>query len=210
MKLEAWGQKGILKSARRRRISVRVRRDIRARAGDKCEDCGRPLKVVFETEYPEQWTDREVLDVYRDYPCHRCGFRFKVVDAGWLDDDDLGRRIQEHFPAFYRDYSSTLRQSYWGNHCPSCTALQGSFWITETVFDREPDESLTIAPWRPRKIAEKYIVREALEWGNFHHDDENPSNNNQENILLLCVRCHSDRHKHKRLESSDEKQSADS
>jgi len=111
-RLEAWGRKGILKSARRRRLPPRLRRAVRARAGDRCEDCGHALKAVFETEFREQWTDREVLDIYRDYPCHRCGFRFPVVDAGWLDDDDLGRRIQEHFPAFYKDYSHRLRQSY--------------------------------------------------------------------------------------------------
>ena len=80
-RLDAWGRKGVLKSASRRRLSLGVRRAIRARAGDKCEDCGRPLKAVIDTEYPEQWTDREVLDIYHDYPCHRCGFRFPVVAA---------------------------------------------------------------------------------------------------------------------------------
>jgi len=194
-KLEAWGRKGLLKSAQRRRVSPRVRRAVRARARDSCEDCGRPLKAVSETEYPEQWTDREVFDVYRDYPCHRCGFRFPVVDAGWLNDDDLGRRIQERFPAFYKDYSRTLRHSYWSNHCPSCGALQGSSWIEETVFDCEPDDSLIVASWRPRKVEERFTVQESLEWGNFHHLDENPSNKNPENLRLLCVRCHAARHK---------------
>src|SRR5256885_16247169 len=82
-RLEAWGRKGLLKSGRRRRLPLNVRRSIRARAGGRCEDCGRPLKAVLETEYPEQWTDREILDVYHDYPCHRCEFRFPVVDAGF-------------------------------------------------------------------------------------------------------------------------------
>jgi len=194
-RLEAWGRKGLLKSARRRRLPLNVRRSIRARAGGRCEDCGRPLKAVLETEYPEQWTDREILDVYHDYPCHRCEFRFPVVDAGFLEDNDLGKRIQEHFPAFYRDYSNTLRQSYWANHCPACGALQGSHWIEETVFEREPDDLLTIAPWRPHKTEERTVVRESIEWGNFHHVDENPSNNNLDNIRLLCVRCHAGRHK---------------
>jgi hypothetical protein len=81
-RLDAWGRKGVLKSASRRRLSLGIRRAIRARAGDKCEDCGRPIKAVIDTEYPEQWTDREVLDIYHDYPCHRCGFRFPVVAAG--------------------------------------------------------------------------------------------------------------------------------
>jgi hypothetical protein len=150
----------------------------------------------------EQWTDREILDIYHDYPCHKCGFPFPVVDAGWLNDDDLGRRIQERFPAFYKDYSHRLRQAYWTNHCPSCGAIQGSYWITESTFDREPDDSLIIAPWRPRKTEEREVGRETIEWGNFHHVDENPSNNNLENIRLLCVRCHADRHKRSRSKSS--------
>ena len=160
IRLEAWGRKGILKSAQRRPVPLRIRRAVRSRAGDRCEECRHPLKAVLETEHPEQWTDREVLDIYRDYPCHRCGFRFPVVDAGWLDDDDLGRRIRDHFPAFYKDYSPRLRQSYWANHCPSCGALQGSYRIMETVFDREPDDSLTIAPWRPQKTQERYVQQE--------------------------------------------------
>ena len=203
-RLDAWGRKGVLKSASRRRLSLGVRRAIRARAGDKCEDCGRPLKAVIDTEYPEQWTDREVLDIYHDYPCHRCGFRFPVVAAGSLDDDDLGRRIQEHFPAFYKDYSYTVGEAYWANHCPSCGALQGSYWITETTFDRDPDDSLVIAPWRPRKTEEREVARETIEWGNFHHVDQNPSNNDLDNIRLLCVRCHVDRHKPSRSRSSGE------
>lgn len=203
MRLEAWGRKGVLKSARRRNIPLQVRRAIRTRAGDRCEDCGRPLKAVSEVEYPEQWTDREVLDIYRNYPCHRCGFRFPVVDAGWLEDDALGRRIEEHFPSFYRDYSRTLRRSYWANHCPSCGALQGDYYILEYGIDRDPDDSLTIAPWKPRKVEERYVVRGALEWGNFHHMDENPSNNDPQNMRLLCVRCHSARHKRKARAFSD-------
>jgi hypothetical protein len=201
-KLEAWGRKGVLKSARRRAVPPLLRRAIRARAGDRCEDCKRPLKAVSGIEFPEQWTDREVLDIYRDYPCHRCGFRFPVIDAP-LDDDDLGRRIQEHFPAFYKDHSHTLRQSYWANHCPSCGALQGSYWIMETVFDREPDDSLTIAPWRPRKTQERYVRTESFEWGNFHHLDEDPSNNKPENIRLLCVRCHAARHKKEKSDPTE-------
>ena len=193
-RLSAWGRKGLKKSAKRREISKRVRISVRERSGGRCEDCGVPLQTIRDIEYPEQSVDREVLAIYNDYPCHRCGFRFPIVDAGWLEDDDLGRRIQERFPAFYKDYSNQLRGSYWANHCPSCWALQGSFYIQESMFDREPDDSLTIAPWRPRKTEERYIEREVIEWGNFHHLDEDPSNNDPSNIRLLCVRCHAARH----------------
>jgi len=65
----------------------------------------------------------------------------------------------------------------------------------ETVLDREPDDSLTISPWRPRKTQDRYVEVESIEWGNFHHVDEDPSNNIAENIRLLCVRCHATRHK---------------
>ena len=65
----------------------------------------------------------------------------------------------------------------------------------ETVLDREPDDSLTISPWRPRKTQDRYVEVESIEWGNFHHVDEDPANNLAENIRLLCVRCHAARHK---------------
>ena len=209
-KLEAWGRRGLKKSAQRRDITQRIRHDttqrvrrsVRARAGGRCEDCGRPVQAARETEYPERWTDRVVLDIYHKYPCHRCGFLFTVVDAGWLEDDALGRIVQARFPAFYKDYSDRMRHSYWANHCPSCSALQGAFHIMEYGIgldmdhgiDHGPDDSLTIAPWRPEKIDEGYVDRETVEWGNLHHIDENPSNNDPSNLRLLCVRCHAARH----------------
>lgn len=183
-----------MKSASRRAVSPRVRRAIRSRSGGRCEDCGRPLQAFRRKEYPEQWTDREVFGIFHDYPCHRCGFQFPVIDGGILEDSDLGRRIQERFPAFYRDYSRTLRHSYWANHCPSCGALQGDYYITEYGVDREPDDSLIIDPWRPGKVEERHVVLETVEWGNLHHLDGNPSNNDLSNLRLLCVRCHAARH----------------
>lgn len=183
-------------SRSRRRIPVpeALKRAIRLRAGNRCEDCGRPLQAVYEIEYPEQWTDRVELAVYRHYHCRRCGFLFPVVDAGWLQDGDLGRRIQERFPAFYPDSSKTYGGSYWANHCPACQALQGGFYVEEYGIGRDPDETLVIAPWKPVKTEDGYVTRESIEWGHVHHLDGDPANNAPSNLRLVCVQCHANRH----------------
>ncbi len=48
----------------------------------------------------------------------------------YLDPDDplereLGKAIRMRFPFFYPDYSHTMEESYYANHCESCRALQG-------------------------------------------------------------------------------------
>jgi hypothetical protein len=68
----------------RPKIPVKTKAAIRSRAGDRCEDCGVPLQAIRETEYPERWTDRMVLDIRVDYPCYRCGFRFPAVGPSLL------------------------------------------------------------------------------------------------------------------------------
>lgn len=181
----------------RRRIplSDTAKRAIRLRARNRCEACGRPLQAVYETKHREQWSDRVELAVYDNYPCRRCGFPFPVVDAGWLQDDDLGRRIGERFPAFYPSYSKTFGGTYWANHCPSCHALQGGFFVEEYGIGRDPDEKLVIAPWKPLKIEGLYMTREKIEWGHIHHVDRDLANNALSNLRLLCVRCHAARHR---------------
>src|SRR5438445_478038 len=66
LKIESWGRRGVLKAALRRRISDRIRQAIRARARDRCEDCGRPLLARKRVEYPPRWEEAR-LRIHDDY-----------------------------------------------------------------------------------------------------------------------------------------------
>ncbi len=191
-RLTEWGRKG--RKKKRKKVRPSLQEELRKRSGGRCEDCGRPLESEQVVKRGGIWRDTVSFPVYENYPCHRCGFRFPVVDAGRFEDDTIGARIQEQFPAFYKDYSRTERERYWMNHCPECGAKQGAFYVgVENTFDVEPDREITFpsAPkWEPEEV--DHYVRER--WGNVHHVDGNPANNTGSNLVLLCVRCHKVRH----------------
>lgn len=183
----------------RRRVPLpsTTKETIRTRAGNRCEDCKRPLAAVRRTTHPAIWAEAR-LRVFPEYPCHRCHRTFAavLVEFGdqviepWLDDDEIGRAVTQIFPTFFWDYSRTLGNHYWANHCPHCGAMQGGFWISEYGGQGN------ISPLRSfrRKVQDSYVEIRETRWGHFHHVDGDPSNNDPGNVALLCVRCHDSRH----------------
>lgn len=72
-----------------------------------------------------------------------CSGSFKIVENMNMEDydgfaffsnvtylpEEIIKILKTHFPAYYYDYSKTINQKYWANHCPYCRALQGDFFL---------------------------------------------------------------------------------
>ncbi len=193
-------------------LPASLRRELRARAGDKCEACGRPLAGVAREEIPPDVARRALVLVHDDYPCwkcHRPTTILRVVDGDkvlelkpgderspFMTDlglELIGPALTEIYPTVYRDYSRTTRSSYWANHCQHCGALQGAWFVGEWGLSNHKPSKTFIIP----VSVELYpggIREEIREWGHVHHRDGNPANNDPGNLELLCVRCHAARH----------------
>ncbi len=193
-----FGPRGQTPRPRRRvPISSKTKEAIRVRAKNRCEGCKRPLAATRRITHPSVWAEAR-LKVFREYICRKCHKTFpavlvelgeQVVDP-WLKDDEIGRAVSQIFPSFFRDYSRTLRDRYWANHCPYCGAMQGGFRVSEYGGQ----ESIIPLKGFRRKVQDSYIETKVTRWGHFHHINGDPADNKPENIALLCVRCHDSRH----------------
>lgn len=191
-------------------IPQALRRGIRAQAAGRCEGCGRPLEATKRAMGKEraEYHDTISLAVYDGYPCWRCHRPCRVVrvpEGGmWLDESDLGRMVGSLFPAYYEDYSKTAGGRYWANHCPTCGAILGDWFIMEWLAsegssegsseERAPVEVIELPYYHVEGEDREWVEEWIVSWGHVHHKDGNPGNNAAENLQLLCVRCHGKAH----------------
>ena len=126
------------------------------------------------------------------------------LPSGSAGSKALTEAIHARHPPFYWDYSRTKKGSYGMNHCRSCGTKFGDAFITEwcrgVAVDAQaggdppkPEASWEV-PWAPEKVRERYVEREPVQWGDVHHLDGNPGNNDPANLRLVCVQCHASRH----------------
>jgi len=174
-------------------LTPHVRRELRTRALDRCEDCDRPLASRRETWHPPKYDDRIRVLVYEGYRCWRCGKPGPVVRVEPNASERQWEEIHSRFPTVYKDYSKTVLHRYWANHCGACGALQGDYFVLEGTFDLEP-ASVWEIPVDRYLVEPGWLETKRVAWGNIHHLDRNPSNNALANLRLLCVRCHRNRH----------------
>ncbi|MFX0173899.1 MAG: hypothetical protein ACFE9L_18600 [Candidatus Hodarchaeota archaeon] len=109
----------------------------------------------------------------------------------WLDNERLGKIINEKYPFFYRSYSKEAGDKYFANHCPHCHIIQGDWYLHKWFIDmrykgKKPSTEYVDVP--PRyKIIEKSFPHA------IHHIDEDPSNNELSNLIVIRD-CHKSFH----------------
>src|SRR3989442_3443627 len=208
----------------RPKIPLKDRELVRARARERCEDCGRPLSAsehVVVPGRPVRWVDRFRIESY-PYQCWKCekttpivvilglvwGEKYKGVwdeeagelPSGSVDNKALAEAINARHPPFYWDYSRTINGWYGMNHCQNCGARLGDYAISEWSIEVSEKPPKPVAawelPWGPIKHPGEPDTTEVdkTRWGVIHHLDGIPSNNQPSNLRLLCVRCHDRRH----------------
>lgn len=152
------------------------------------------------------------LPVYSwEQSCWKCGQATEVITYHILLDYNytLGdhRRFDEllmaAFPTIRPTYSHMMGKEVIANVCSSCGALQGNFYLNETIQLRLETDTLASVKLcdLPLHLSmddfqEKICAGRDVRDGSLHihHIDENPANNREENLILLCNRCHKKRH----------------
>lgn len=178
-------------------------------AKGRCEKCRKTLIARRVVHVPVRKITFSV-HIWNGYECYRCKALGRVLTvmadgnawASYLDVyDALGRRLGEavrmRFPFFSQDYSATMDESYYANHCESCGALQGDhylrIWFCDNGRGDCPDliEPIPgVVDWEP---ADSYVERSFLSF-HIHHRNGDSSDRTLENLQILCVPCHRTRH----------------
>jgi hypothetical protein len=92
-----------------------------------------------------------VGDSFDNYPVVR-------LDWMWHQDNWIGKQIRIVVPGYRWDYSKTIRESYWMNHCERCGAKLGDWFImldTQEVKCAIPEKNWPME----RRTLEKRILR---------------------------------------------------
>jgi hypothetical protein len=110
----------------------------------------------------------------------------------------MGEAIRRSYPFFYPDYSKTMEETYYANHCERCGALLGDHYLHLWMAEREdrfdnPDGVQPLPGIVEIEPATSYFERQFLP-RHIHHVDGEPSNNSLENLQILCVDCHQRAH----------------
>ncbi len=203
-----WGSIGPNLPTRRKSVPKRARETVRERAGERCEDCGRPLAKEIETHHPPVLSDG-VLVTLLPYRCWQCNTPMKAVHVelaykgkplNYIEevrDPELGEAIRDRYPWFKPSFSKTVGYTYYGNRCPKCDSLQGHYFVTETAIGIAMEGGKVeevLLPWKMTELQLSEVESKTRRWGHLHHVDGDPANNDPSNIRLLCVRCHRKRH----------------
>lgn len=138
---------------RRSHIPVETKRAAWRRAKGRCEECQTKLIERFTVNVPAERIEYSI-QVWNEHECWRChalgrivhvaegGYGMSYLDPADADDRKLGEIVRKRYPFFLPEYSYTMEETYYANHCESCGALQGDHylrnWLAETGLGDTP------------------------------------------------------------------------
>ncbi len=82
-----------------------------------------------------------VVGIWDNYTCWKCHQKTPVIEWSWqsgegqmwTEDDRIGQKLQQTFPFYRKDYTRTADAYYYCNHCGSCGAVQGDWFVSDWV-----------------------------------------------------------------------------
>jgi hypothetical protein len=197
------------------KITDELRNEVWLRDKGTCQNCDKKLsKIKFFNPYNEVLEElhslKEIL-IYRwERNCWKCkrktprvsydievNFSYHIGDIQKIDEI-----LMEKYPFVKRKVSYTLGEEVIANICTHCGELQGNFYISEELLNLRYegiDNFIDIVLPNNLKIEDLDIDREdpmlqeyeVIErFGHIHHIDGDTTNNNLENLILLCPSCH--------------------
>jgi len=206
------------------RMNDSIRDEIWERDNGVCQSCGKnlmdvidPLEIIKET-----LSSIPIINVYRwSIICWKCRAETPVVTYNFNDGnydysigsvEKLDRILMKRYPFVNRKYSRTREETVTANTCRNCDALQGNFYIGHDLFEMECegdvlDERIDMTIPNDLKTEDLYRAASDEEFspyeikhtedGKIHHIDQDRHNNDPENLVLLCMKCHRKVHRSK-------------
>jgi hypothetical protein len=82
-----------------------------------------------------------ILGVWDDFKCWKCNEKTRVIEWSWrsgegemwTENDQIGLTLGQRFPSYKKDYTKTADAYYYCNHCTSCGAIQGDWFVVNWV-----------------------------------------------------------------------------
>lgn len=191
----------------------KLRHEIWQRDQSTCQKCKRKL---FDIEDLKETTSNALrsideIPVYKwSRECWKCGKETPAVSY-YLElnffysigeIEKLDRFLRENYSFVKEKYSKTMGRRVIANVCVHCGSLQGNWFISREIFEMCVDDidfvklidqtipNTLIVQDLPNGHDLGLIKRRLTELGEVHHKDGNPENDNPDNLILLCVKCH--------------------
>jgi 5-methylcytosine-specific restriction endonuclease McrA len=199
-----------------KRIDYKLRWYIWERDKGTCQKCKKQLYELIDPyeEAIEELQNLHEIKIYKwIHKCWKCGKETPIVtyDLGILMDNQLGtiKKLDEMLMQKYsfvnKKFSKTQQAEDVANTCINCGALQGNFFLVKELLLKKADgqnmdELVDITFPNDLEPEDLQIERgeltyeEKSSYANVHHIDGNRSNNNLENLILLCRQCHMKTH----------------
>jgi 5-methylcytosine-specific restriction endonuclease McrA len=198
---------------KRENFPDKLRAEVWERNKAICQRC--KVSLIDKKDYYEEEIEKlkmkKEIPVYKwKHECWSCKKQTDMVsyDFDFLycfhigDINKLDKVLIEKYPFVKEVYSKTMGQMVIGNTCIYCGAYQGNFFVTEqmldlfnTYGDEENIDMQIPNDLTPDEIPidkqEDFTYYERNEnCGHIHHKDCNPNNNQLDNLILLCRKCH--------------------
>lgn len=197
------------------KITNEIRNEVWLRDEGTCQKCGKKLfdiKIINPyNEILEELQSLKEIKIYKwERSCWKCkkktprvsydvvvGYSYHIGSIQKIDE-----KLMEQYPFVKRKFSYTWGKEIIENLCIHCGELQGNFYISEELlFLRYEglDNFIDIAMPNTLKIEDLDIdwgdpmfqeYEEIEKFGHIHHIDGDRTNNNLENLILLCYSCH--------------------
>jgi len=198
------------------KINNEIKGKVWERDNASCQRCSKKLFRI-ETiepfkEISEELQDLKETKIFKwEKECWNCKKKTPRVsyyfDAGFswhiggIEKIDI--ILMENYPFVKKIYSKTMEQEVIANTCVYCGSLQGNWFIGEEIvvdimyqgldkfLDKILPNNLTLedlALDEENPMFQPYP--EIKTFGHVHHVDGDRSNNQLENLLLLCPSCH--------------------
>ena len=175
-----------------------------------CQECGEKINIIADHFDPsklvmETLSKIKEIQIYKwKEICCKCNGLTPVATYNFIDGffnrhigstERLDIILMEKYPFVKRIFSNTREEEVIANVCVNCGALQGNYYIGESLFEMEMEEI----------DMDKYIditIPNTLQFEDLAFEDENDSaagsicfkdgnkgNTNEDNLLLLCNSC---------------------
>jgi 5-methylcytosine-specific restriction endonuclease McrA len=184
-----------------------------------CQRCKKQLYFI-ETIDPyedalEEFYALQDIPIYKwSRGCWKCGKQTDVISYHLCvassrtigDIEKIDIELMRRYPFVKKVYSKTQKETVIANTCQHCGALQGNWFIgeedltemtpseLEEHIDTKLENTLELADFKlSEEGLDPYDYEERLRF-DIHHIDINPNNNDLENLVVLCRKCHLELH----------------